>query len=48
MKKDNFNELIRFGNNCDDDKELNLTDEDYEILSDNKLSSEPFFYSEGQ
>ena len=45
MKKDNFNELIRFDN--DDDKELYLTDEDYEILSDNKLLSEPFFYNEG-
>ena len=46
MKKENFNELIRFDND-NDNNELNLTDDDYEILGDNKLKSTPFFYSEG-
>ena len=46
LKKDNFNELIRFDNDNKDD-ELNLTDEDYEILGDNKLKDIPFFYTEG-
>ena len=46
MKKANINELIRFDND-NDNNELNLTDDDYEILGDNKLKNTPFFYTEG-
>ena len=46
LKKNNFNELIRFDNK-DEYFEINLTNEDYEILGENKLKDIPFFYSEG-